>query len=274
MVSDWPVRRSAAGVAGAALLACATAAEAGGFGGSDFEGLFGKEWTVGGVLFVSPKYEGSDEYEVVGAPFAFPGSPFDGTGLVTFAGLDAIQIRLLRPGNFELGPVIGYRFGRDEDDGDLLRGLGDIDGGFIAGVYGAVTLGAFKFTTSYHHQVGGDETGGVLRLRGAVEVPVSAATKLTFTAGTNYASEDYMDTYFGVSPAQSAASIAGLPVYDADAGFKDVFFSVNAAMKLDQRWGLMIGGSYSRLIGDAGDSPVIETEDQFTGTLVLTYTLN
>jgi outer membrane scaffolding protein for murein synthesis (MipA/OmpV family) len=36
----------------------------------------------------------------------------------------------------------------------------------------------------------------------------------------------------------------------------------------------MVGGSYSRLIGDAGDSPVIETEDQFTGTLVLTYTLN
>jgi outer membrane scaffolding protein for murein synthesis (MipA/OmpV family) len=254
-----------------AVLAIASAAAA----DDGLESLFGGGWTAGGALVVSPKYEGSDSYEVTGAPFIFPGSPFGGSGIVTFSGIDSLQIRVIRQGVLEAGPLVGLRFGRDEDDGPLLGGLGDVDGGVVLGAYGAVRLGTFTFTTSYHHQVGGDDTGGLLRLRGALEVPVSPTMKLTFGAGTNYATDEYMDAFFSVSPAQSAASVpfAGLPIYDAEAGFKDVFVSVSAAMQLDQRWGLILGATYAQLIGDAGDSPVIETEDQFTGTVILTYKL-
>jgi outer membrane scaffolding protein for murein synthesis (MipA/OmpV family) len=236
--------------------------------------LFGNEWIGGAILIVSPKYEGSNSYEVMGAPFVFPGSPFGGDGPINFTGLDGVQIRILKHGSLELGPVVGWRFGREDEDGDLLGGLGDVDGGFIVGAFGALRLGNFTFTTSYHHQVGGDDTGGLLRLRGEIDVPVHSTMRLTFGLGTNYATEEYMDAFFSVTPAQSATSLAGLPVYDAEAGFKDVFVSLTAAMQLDPRWALILGGSYAQLIGDAGDSPVIETEDQFTGTVILTYKLN
>ncbi|HXG80605.1 MAG TPA: MipA/OmpV family protein [Sphingomicrobium sp.] len=265
-----PLARVAGALAAAAVvLAGATDARA----EDGFQSLFGSGWTVGGALVVSPKYEGSDSYEVTGAPFIFPGSPFGGSGIVTFSGIDSLQIRVIRQGVFEAGPLVGLRFGRDEDDGPLLRGLGDVDGGVVLGGYGAVRLGSFIFTTSYHHQVGGDDTGGLLRLRGAFEVQVTPATKLTFGVGTNYATDEYMDAFFSVTPAQAANSVAGLPIYDADAGFKDVFLSVTAAMQLDQRWGLFLSASYAQLVGDAGDSPVIETQDQFTGTLAVTYKL-
>jgi outer membrane scaffolding protein for murein synthesis (MipA/OmpV family) len=252
-----------------AVLAIASAAAA----DDGLESLFGGGWTAGGALVVSPKYEGSDSYEVTGAPFIFPGSPFGGSGIVTFSGINSLQIRVIRQGVLEAGPLVGLRFGRDEDDGPLLGGLGDVDGGVVVGAYGAVRLGTFTFTTSYHHQVGGDDTGGLLRLRGAFEVPVSPTMKLTFGAGTNYATDEYMDAFFSVTPVQSLNSVAGLPVYDAEAGFKDVFVSANAAIQLDPRWGLILGATYAQLIGDAADSPVIETQDQFTGTVVLTYKL-
>lgn len=277
------VRRVVRGLAATVLLAGAAPALADGTASgakgkmlepARSQDLFGSEWVGGGVLIVSPKYEGSNSYEVMGAPFVFPGSPFGGSGPVNFTAVDGVQIRILKQGSFEFGPVIGWRFGRDEEDGERLRGLGDVDGGFIVGAYGAVHSGNFTFTTSYHHQVGGDDTGGLLRLRGEIEVPVHSTMKLTFGAGTNYATDEYMDAFFGVTAAQSAASLAGLPVFAADAGFKDVFLSLTADMMLDQRWTLTLGGAYAHLIGDAGDSPVIETEDQFTGTVILTYKLN
>ncbi|MEM9355797.1 MAG: MipA/OmpV family protein [Pseudomonadota bacterium] len=41
--------------------------------------------------------------------------------------------------------------------------------------------------------------------------------------------------------------------------------------KMNERWSLKLNGRYSRLVGDAADSPVIETEDQFSGSANITY---
>ncbi len=46
---------------------------------------------------------------------------------------------------------------------------------------------------------------------------------------------------------------------------------MTASLDLNDRWSLMLMGRYSRLIGDAADSPVIETENQFYGGLGLSY---
>lgn len=42
-------------------------------------------------------------------------------------------------------------------------------------------------------------------------------------------------------------------------------------MDLSERWLLKAGGRYGRLLGDAADSPVVETENQFSGVLGLGY---
>jgi MipA family protein len=80
-----------------------------------------------------------------------------------------------------------------------------------------------------------------------------------------------MQTYFGVSAAQAAASLAHLPQFDPSAGFKDVSLGATAAVELDPRWTLYLTGRYTRLIGDAADSPVIETENGFFGGAGLSY---
>lgn len=230
--------------------------------------LFGDRWQVGGFVYVSPSYEGGKSYEVVGFPFAAPAG-FGEDGALQAKALDDIRFRLIRAGAFEFGPLAGYRFGRDESDATRLVGMGDIDGGFVVGAFGTYRAGPFAASISYHHQATGDDTGGLIRFGLEHTHRVSPALKITTGVGTNYATEDYMTQFFGVSVAQNLAS--GLPVYNASAGFKDVYASVTASMDLNDRWTLMLIGRYSRLIGDAADSPVIETENQFFGGLGLSY---
>ncbi len=247
--------------------ATATPAVAGSLFGGDGSSV---ELQAGGVAIVKPKYEGSNEYEVVGAPIVGPAGG-TGTGFVQFKGIDDLRFRLLDNSGFEAGPLVGYRFDRDEDDADRLRGLGDVDGGLVVGGYAAYNFGPIKPYVSYHHQVTGDDAGAVARLGVETKVPVMPWLLVTAIGGVTWANDDYMQSFFGVTAAQSAASAAGLARYDAEAGVKDVFFGVSTDVPIAERWSLKLGGKYTHLLGDAADSPIVETESQWQGTLGLTY---
>jgi outer membrane protein len=235
---------------------------------SEPSGLFGNRWQVGGFVFVSPKFEGAKSYEVTGFPFVAPAGLGE-DGVVQIKGADDVRFRLLRLDGLELGPLAGYRFGRDDEDAEHLRGLGDIDGGLVVGGFAGYRTGPLAVSASYHHQATGDDTGGLVRFNGEFVSRPAAGLKLTTDIGANYATDDYMESFFGVSRAQSLAS--GLPVFDPSAGFKDVYAGLTAAIDLDERWSLTLTGRYARLIGDAADSPIVESENQFFGGLGASY---
>jgi len=234
-------------------------------------GRFGA--SVGGLAIVMPKYEGSSDYRVVGTPFILP-SFGTGESWVDVQGADDVRLRLFRYGGFEAGPLAGWRFGRDQEDGPLLAGLGDVDGGLVLGGYMAYRLGMLKPFLSYHHQVTGDETSSVLRMGSEAKFDVARGVEITATAGASYADDNYMRTYFTVTPEQSLTSIAGLATYDADAGFKDVFVGGTAKIALSELWTLHLSAKYARLIGDAADSPLVESENQWTAGIGITYRLD
>lgn len=219
---------------------------------------------AGGLVIVAPKYEGSKEYDVMGVPLLAPAGSSE-LGFIQFRGPDDIRLRVFNQGGLEIGPLVGWRFDRDENDSDRLDGLGDVDGGLVVGGFAAYRFGLFTPFVSYGHQVTGDDTGGLLRF--GADVPISqSAFKLTGQIGATWADDDYMDAYFSV-----AAPTALLAAYDADAGIKDVYVGLNADVPLNDRWNLKLMGKYSRLVGDAADSPVVESEDQFFGGVGLTY---
>ncbi|MCB1522157.1 MAG: MipA/OmpV family protein [Hyphomicrobiaceae bacterium] len=252
----------------AGMTAVVGTANAGGEWGEPSEG--GREIQAGGLVIVKPKYEGSSEYEVIGVPLVAPGSG-TGDGKVSFKGIDDLRFRLLDASGFEAGPLVGYRFGREDDDARRLLGLGDVDGGLIVGGYAGYRFGALMPFVSYHYQVTGDETGGIARLGVEAKMPLRPGLLVTATAGTTWADEDYMQSYFGITPLQSATSVALLAPFDADAGFKDVFLGLSASVPVADRWSLKLTGRYTHLIGDAADSPIVESESQFMGGLGLTY---
>jgi MipA family protein len=279
----WPRRARNCFGLGSALLAAASLAGAPEVRAEPrFEPESGRSVTLGGAAIVKPKYEGSDEFETIPIPIIIPKftdttpdenpSTFSSVRKrVNFRGLDDIRIRVLGGERFQAGAVTGYITKRDQNDGPLLRGLGDIDGGLVAGAYTGFTVGAFQFDAAILEKVTGDDSGPEYRFGVETTQQVTERTRIVARLGTTFASDDYMQTYFGVSPAQNRNSKAGLPVYTPDAGIKDVFFEIGGTMDLSDRWLLKAGGRYGRLLGDAADSPVVETENQFSGVLGLGY---
>lgn len=227
---------------------------------------------VGGILVVLPTYEGSEEYEVIGFPYLFPifsGGPGFFSRIDARA-LDDVRFTLIERDGFIAGPLAGYKFGREEDDGDLLEGLGDIDDSFVAGGFVGYRWNWLQFDVSYHHYFG-DVDGYQIRFGAEVERPVSERVTLTTRVGATYADENFTQVYFGVTDEQALASPIFANGFDADAGFKDVHVQVGLNAEIDEHWSARASLRYSRLLGDAADSPVVETEDQFIGLVGLSY---
>ena len=86
----------------------------------------------------------------------------------------------------------------------------------------------------------------------------------------SWASDNYMDSYFGISGSDSVAS--GLRSFDADSGLLDVGGDVSLSRGIFSNWSLTGLFSYARLLNDAEDSPVTDDagdENQFfAGALV------
>ena len=228
----------------------------------------GAQFQLGGAVGTQPTYEGSKDYRIVGFPLIAPG----GTGLsdrVSFGGIDDIRIRALSLGGFDFGPVVGYRFGRDESDAARLAGLGTVDGGIVLGGYAAYGIGPLSAFAAYNHQVMGDGTGGVLRF-GLDAKSEFAGFGLKGTIGATWASEDYMDSYFSVTASQAASS--HLAKYDASAGIKDIYMGIGADLPIADRLKLVLSARYSQLVGEAGASPIVEAKDQYFAGAGLTYT--
>jgi outer membrane scaffolding protein for murein synthesis (MipA/OmpV family) len=263
---------------GISLLAAGALAADVGDGGYKDGGEPVSDWTVtgitvGGILIVQPEYEGSDEYEAVGFPYLFPNFADSGPGFfsrVEANGLDDIRFRLIERDGFFAGPLAGYQFGREENDGDLLEGLGDIDDSFVAGGFVGYQWAWFQADVSFHHFFG-DTDGYQIRFGLQAERRVSERVKLTARVGANYADENYTQVNFGITDEQALASPIFAEAFEADAGFKDVYGQLGVKVDLDEHWSARASLRYSRLVGDAADSPVIETEDQFTGLFGLSY---
>ena len=182
-----PIDRARLGLSiGVVLCALAGSAPAQANGPSDPFGLSSNQWQAGGFVYISPTYEGGKGYSVIGFPFVAPAGLGD-AGFVQIKGIDDVRFRLFQNSGFEFGPLVGYRFSRDEGDAARLDGLGDIDGGLVAGAFATYRAGPFAASLSYHHQVTGDDTGGLVRFGLEHVHRLSPRMKITTSLGTNYA---------------------------------------------------------------------------------------
>ena len=238
----------------------------------------GDELTVGLGVAVAPDYEGADEYRVIPAPsISWKTSAFTlrtrGPG---------IEIDLVPGQGFGAGPILRYDFGRDDADDSAVARLPDIEGsleagGFVSAALPVASLGGSPLLATFRAEATqglGDDGHGGLEAKGSVGLlapgdPLTLGVNLS----TTWADEDYMRAYFGVTAAGAAAS--GLPVYTPDPGIKDVGVNLFASYKLTQNWSATAAAGYTRLIGDAADSPIVGqrgSENQFFGAFGLSYT--
>ncbi|WP_152415457.1 MipA/OmpV family protein [Caenispirillum salinarum] len=213
---------------------------------------------LGGVW--APDYLGSDDHEFQPYPEA------DVSYGEYYAKLRGSRLRLnvVDDPNWHAGPFIAWTPDRNDVEDDRVERLPGIDpalevGGFVEyehSVKPADPRYAERVRLMVRQDVTDAHGGWLASLRGTIQRPLFRPTIAALSAGVTYASDDYMDTYFGVSPTGAAQS--GLAAYEADGGVRDVNVSLAVNQFLSRTWS--VGGrvTYMRLLGDAADSPVVE----------------
>lgn len=183
---------------------------------------------------------------------------------------------------FRLEPALSPSVSRKEDndflfftrgDSKYLRGLGDIDTGLDVGANIFLRTGPVATQLALRQEVAGGHSGFTARLGFGTRIPITPRTRLGVELATTWADASYMDAFFSIDRAQAFRSIYRR--YDAGADFKDASFGLRLDHEITDRVSLLTAAQYTRLMGDAADSPIVTgpggSRDQFTVLLGLTY---
>jgi outer membrane scaffolding protein for murein synthesis (MipA/OmpV family) len=223
--------------------------------------------TLGLGAGVAPDYEGSNDYRAVPIPM-FEASWKERV----FISNTTLSLAAISTPYLKAGPILTYAFGRSRKDNHALKGLGSVDD--------SVELGGFIRFTMDHWQVGAKlaqdvadgHDGAIGQIDVAYSLPLGERFTLTFGNALTWASKNYMQSFFGVSSHQAAKS--GLSQFNADAGLKNLDFTVTGTYAFSEHWNLNMIAVYSRLLGDAADSPIVKDKgspNQFMTGVGLSY---
>ena len=169
-----------------------------------------------------------------------------------------MTLDVLERDGFRLGIKGGYELGRKEDDSDYLRGLGDIDPGGVIGGIISYERGPFEIYANLNKTIGGSES-----LTGALGAKASHRYgRFVFSADVSgtWADDNHMESYFGITPAQSRRS--GLPEYGAKAGIKRLDVKASITYMMTDNWMVTGAAGAGFLTGDAKDSPIVKDDVQ------------
>lgn len=215
---------------------------------------------VGGIYM--PEYEGSDTFDV--NPFPIISAKIGDRVEINTTG---ITVDVFERDGFRVGIKGGYSLGRQEKDSDYLRGLGDIDAAGVIGGVVSYERGPFEVYGSFDKTIGGSEgMTGKLGTKASYRYE-----RFVFSADVSgtWADDKEMQTYFGVTPAQSAAS--GLDRYEAKAGVKRVDVKGSITYMMTENWLVTGAAGAGLLMGDAKDSPVVKDDVQPFGMIGVAY---
>ncbi len=233
----------------------------------------GWSFELGAGAGIGPDYEGSDDYEVSAVPIV--DVSWNNRVLVTTKGRLGIYATPYQANNLTVDLGVFYDGGRDEDDNEALKGLGDLD-------VGAVAMGRLGYDFGLV-EAGLEVTQDLTGDRDGMTVTAELEYGRTFfddqvhfgvTPYVTWANGDYMDNSFGISAAQSGSSARGFAQHDAGSGLKDAGVSIDLGYRITENISAFGGVQYSRLLGDAADSPLVAdegSENQLGAFLGLSY---
>jgi outer membrane protein len=174
------------------------------------------------------------------------------------------------------GLLLGYRDGRSDsnpgwfaDPGSTrLKGMGSVNAAVDAGVQGHVAVFGVPLFAQVRAALNGDQ--GTIGVLGAF-LPLDLTRDFTLTVlpSVTWANAKQMQAFYGVTPAQSAAS--GFKAYDVGSGWQNAALELVGDWKITGPWHLIGSAGYQRLLGDAADSPLTQDKNQWSGMLGLSY---
>lgn len=222
--------------------------------------------TLGLAVVAGHAYMGSDERRTRAYPaidYRWANGWFAGT-------TNGVGYNFSRQPGMQYGVRLTADFGRDESRSAVLRGLGDVDARPELGAFYNLQPTAHTFlTSSLRYGAGQGRDGLLIDVGAGLTAPVAPAWRMGAGVAATWANAAYTQSYFGVDAAQAARS--GRSVYTASAGVRDVRVSVSATYAITPRASATAALSYSRLLGDAGSSPIVRDRAGVNGVLAVVY---
>ena len=223
----------------------------------------------GGVIAVSrPLYEGADENEIDFLPL------IDITlGKSFFVNVEkGLGVYLMKNRVLEFGTSVGYYERRLERDSTKLTGLGDIDSGIDGRIFAKINIYDYSLSFQLQSDLSENHDGTLLIVGAGYSYGQHTDVNWNLTATMTFVNTNYMDTYFGVTSAQSSRS--GITAYNTKGGLKDLAINSIISRDFDRHWSLKGVVGYKRLLGDADASPLVDglgSEHQFQFGVGLAY---
>ena len=231
----------------------------------EHEGETDKPWTAvtGLGVMSAPRYLGSDRHRMEVLPFieASYRTEWGTLGLTEDEGTPSLRWGFSPNPNSTIGLQLGWAQGRKEkDDRKNLSGLGDIKSTVEYGLFANHQIDNFEFKMSINKGSSSGHDGLLFNIHAEHKYPLCDNLSLNTGLGMTWANRTYMQRYFGVSDQQSANS--GLKTYEAGNGIRDIRASVGLNWTPAPNWLVLGGVEFSRLQGDAKDSPIVKKASQ------------
>lgn len=222
----------------------------------------------GGGQFV-PQFPGAEELEL--RPLFTGGVRREGQPIPGRGPDDGFGFSLTgRGGPIEFGPLLQFQAERKQ--ADVGAAVGDVDFAFEPGVFVNFNLSdSLRLRAEARRGFDGHE--GYLGDLGAdVFFRPGDNSVVSFGPRVRLADEEYMQTYYGITPAVATAT--GIPAFAPDGGVRAVGAVAGITHEFNRSFGIYGYAGYDRLIGDAADSPIVQrfgSEDQFSAGIALFF---
>ncbi len=167
---------------------------------------------------------------------------------------DGIDYGLLDIAGFELGPVIGFRDRRNSMAAGFpgLHNLSfDVDAGVFLQTW--IVPDQLRFRTEIRQAI---SNGSGLVVDAGVDWFKRLGDDWVLALGPrlSFADASYMQSYYGVSPSEAAAS--GLSAFNAGGGLKSVGLAASVSYQISPTWSAELYDRLDDLAGNAAQSPV------------------
>jgi outer membrane scaffolding protein for murein synthesis (MipA/OmpV family) len=239
--------------------------------GSEAAGRPPASWTldVGPGVVVGPWFEGGAYYRALPIPnldLRYQRDRF------FVSARDGVGATLLDLGEFKAGPILRYRFPRNEWDGPGLYGTGSVPFTVEGGGFVRYDLPFIAAKVELRRGLGG--SNGLIfdalidgKIRLADNLFLSGGPRLSVTDAT------FNQAYFGINSQQSANS--GYAQYYPGAGLRSIGAGASAQWRITEKITAVAFGSYNRLADIAAASPIVSgpagSPNQFIGGAALTW---
>lgn len=179
--------------------------------------------------------------------------------------------------NFSKQPFIGYGlrmsadFGRKESASTALTGLGDVGARAEAGGFFDFSPSkSVRLSTGVRYGSGPDRKGALLDLGANYRIPLTDDQNIALGVSATYANSYYMQSFYGVTTAQSAAS--GYAVYSPSAGIRDMNLNARHTYKIDSRWNIVTGVTFGKLGSNIKAAPITRSSSHNSAMVAVNYT--